>query len=139
MSGCKQDPCKPCYPYPNPGGCCEDGKSAFEIWRENQPHGADISLEAFLKYMEGKKGDKGDQGEPGADGAPGKSAYEIWKEQQPPESDTSLEAYLNAIKGEKGDPGEPGAPGQDGQPGQPGANGRDAPYIVSITAEVTPV
>lgn len=65
MSGCKQDPCKPCYPYPNPGGCCEDGKSAFEIWRENQPHGADISLEAFLKYMEGKKGDKGDQGELG--------------------------------------------------------------------------
>lgn len=74
MSGCKQDPCKPCYPYPNLGGCCEDGKSAFEIWRENQPHGADISLEAFLKYMEGKKGDKGDQGEPGApgqDGQPG--------------------------------------------------------------------
>lgn len=118
MSDCKQDPCKPCYPYPNPCGCCEDGKSAFEIWRENQPHGADISLEAFLKYMEGK------------------SAYEIWKEQQPPESDTSLEAYLNAIKGEKGDPGEPGAPGQDGQPG---ANGKDAPYIVGITAEVTPV
>lgn len=65
MSGCKQDPCKPCYPYPNPGGCCEDGKSAFEIWRENQPHGADISLEAFLKYMEGKKGDKGDQASQG--------------------------------------------------------------------------
>lgn len=44
----------------------KDGESAYCFWVNKQPEGADISDEAFLKFMEGKEGE------------PGKSAYQLW-------------------------------------------------------------
>ncbi|EMQ9923695.1 hypothetical protein ACMWRF_000452 [Enterobacter hormaechei] len=44
----------------------KDGESAYSFWAGKQPEGADISDEAFLKFMEGKEGE------------PGKSAYQLW-------------------------------------------------------------
>ncbi|HGH4675506.1 TPA: hypothetical protein ACJIWR_000130 [Enterobacter bugandensis] len=44
----------------------KDGESAYSFWTSKQPEGADISDEAFLKFMEGKEGE------------PGKSAYQLW-------------------------------------------------------------
>lgn len=72
----------------NSGGKGENGKSAYEIWKEKNPTLADTSEAAFLKSLkgeqgekgaQGEKGEKGEQGERGANGENGKSAYEIWK------------------------------------------------------------
>lgn len=38
---------------------CGCAKSAYTIWAENQPCGADISLEAYLLSQQGKKGPQG--------------------------------------------------------------------------------
>ncbi|HAD5966826.1 TPA_asm: hypothetical protein G1Q02_08220 [Salmonella enterica subsp. enterica serovar Typhimurium] len=81
--GLKGDP----GPKGDPGA---DGKSAYEIWVEQQPAGSDTSMAAYLASMKGKPGD------PGADG---KSAYEVWVDQQPANSDTSMSAYMEYQKG----------------------------------------
>lgn len=47
------------------------GKSAYEVWVDQQPAGADTSLEAFMAYMKGGQGDPGPAGEDGLDGADG--------------------------------------------------------------------
>ncbi|EBK1959688.1 hypothetical protein LZ92_21870 [Salmonella enterica] len=39
-----------------PGAPGNDGKSAYEIWKENQPAGADTSMTAFLNAMKGSGG-----------------------------------------------------------------------------------
>ncbi|WZX58183.1 hypothetical protein AAFR86_29830 [Salmonella enterica subsp. diarizonae serovar 58:r:z53] len=39
-----------------------DGKSAYEIWKENQPAGADTSLSAYLNSMKGSSGGEGSGG-----------------------------------------------------------------------------
>ncbi|WP_304672270.1 YadA-like family protein [Neisseria bergeri] len=57
----------------NSGG---GGKSAYEIWKEQNSTLDDKSEAAFLKSL---KGEKGEKGETGANGENGKSAYEIWK------------------------------------------------------------
>ncbi|EEJ9456043.1 hypothetical protein FE04_00875 [Salmonella enterica subsp. enterica serovar Infantis] len=73
-----------------------DGKSAYEIWRdEQQKVGLPDSLDAYLKFQEGKAG---------------KSAYEIWQGQQPADADTSTAAYLEFQKGKPGEGGAPKAP-----------------------------
>ncbi|EFT2484891.1 hypothetical protein HVH02_003805 [Salmonella enterica] len=48
-----------------PGAPGQDGKSAWEIWKDNQPDGADKSLNAFLDSMKGSGGDLADV-EPGS-------------------------------------------------------------------------
>ncbi|WP_304667672.1 YadA-like family protein [Neisseria polysaccharea] len=66
----------------NSGG---GGKSAYEIWKEQNSTLDDKSEAAFLKSLKGEKGEKGaqgekgEQGEKGDKGENGKSAYEIWK------------------------------------------------------------
>ncbi|WP_308075797.1 YadA-like family protein [Neisseria polysaccharea] len=69
----------------NSGG---GGKSAYEIWKEQNSTLDDKSEAAFLKSLKGEKGEKGEtgaqgaqgeKGETGANGENGKSAYEIWK------------------------------------------------------------
>lgn len=66
----------------NSGG---GGKSAYEIWKEQNSTLDDTSEAAFLKSLKGEKGEKGaqgekgEQGEKGDKGENGKSAYEIWK------------------------------------------------------------
>lgn len=75
------------------------GPSAYDVWKANQPVGADTSQTAYFTAIKGPKGDDGP------------SAYEVWKSVQPAETDTSQAAYLDAIKGEKGERGEAGAGG----------------------------
>ncbi|AXC64652.1 hypothetical protein DOE63_02730 [Salmonella enterica subsp. diarizonae serovar 59:z10:-] len=61
------------------------GKSAYEIWRdEERKNGRLGSMAEYLEYQRGK------------------SAYEIWKSQQPAGTDTSLTAFLNSMKGSGG-------------------------------------
>ncbi|WP_373723542.1 hypothetical protein [Bacteroides heparinolyticus] len=56
----------------------QDGKSAYEIWKEKVLEGTitwptdQLSEVDFFKYLKGEKGDAGNDG---------KSAYEIWKEE----------------------------------------------------------
>ena len=66
----------------------EDGKSAYQIWKENgHPDG---TIEDFLADIKGAKGDKGNDGEDGRDGAKG---------------DTGPQGPQGP-KGDKGDPGD---------------------------------
>ena len=65
----------------------KDGESSYSFWASKQPEGADISGEAFLKFMEGKEGE------------PGKSAYQLWLD----EGNEGSEAdYLETLKGTPG-------------------------------------
>lgn len=62
MSKCNCTPVSPCD--------CENvsslrGKSAYEIWVQQQGPNDDTSLEAFLEYMKGGKGDPGKKGDTG--------------------------------------------------------------------------
>ncbi|EMK0255625.1 carboxypeptidase regulatory-like domain-containing protein [Salmonella enterica] len=75
----------------------EPGKSAFDIWAEQQPAGSDTSMAAYLKFQEGKPGDPGKDGE---------SAYEIWASQQPPGADTSMHAFMDLFRPAAGSSGE---------------------------------
>ncbi|MLV99471.1 hypothetical protein EAK82_04055 [Salmonella enterica] len=45
-----------------PGAPGQDGKSAYEIWKENQPAGADTSMTAYLDSMKGSGGGEGSGG-----------------------------------------------------------------------------
>lgn len=63
MNRCYSSGCRP-----KPIRVGKDGKSAYEIWAENQPEGADTSLEAYLEYMKGKDGQNGKDGQDGKDG-----------------------------------------------------------------------
>ena len=47
---------------PRPMQKGSDGKSAYDIWKENQASGADTSLEAYLASMKGKDGAPGKDG-----------------------------------------------------------------------------
>ena len=119
----------------NNGANGENGKSAYEIWKEQNSTLADTSEAAFLKSLKGEKGEagaqgdkgekgaqgeKGEQGEKGDKGENGKSAYEIWKEQNTTLADKSEAAFLKSLKGEKG---EKGAQGEKGEQGEKGAQG----------------
>ena len=66
----------------------QDGKSAYELWKEQGNEGSVADFLAKLK------------GEPGK---AGKSAYELWVEQG---NTGSVADYLAKLKGEKGDAGK---------------------------------
>ena len=104
----------------------ENGKSAYEIWKEQNPILADTSEAAFLKSLKGEQGAAGAQGEKGANGENGKSAYEIWKEQNSTLTDTSEAAFLKSLKGEQGAAGAQGEKGEKGEKGANGENGKSA-------------
>lgn len=95
-------------------GAGKDGKSAYEIAKENGFTGTEEEWLESLRGKDGAKGDKGDQGEPGKDGAPGKdgepgakgdpgkdgkSAYEVAKDNG---FDGTEEEWLESLKAEGG-------------------------------------
>ena len=94
----------------NSGGKGENGKSAYEIWKEQNPTLADTSETAFLKSLKGEKGEagaqgdkgeKGEKGETGANGETGKSAYEIWKSLDTAKrADKTEQDFIDSLKGE---------------------------------------
>lgn len=91
----------------NSGGKGENGKSAYEIWKEKNPTLADTSEAAFLKSLKGEKGEagaqgeKGEQGEKGDKGENGKSAYEIWKSLDTAKrADKTERDFIDSLKAE---------------------------------------
>lgn len=83
-----------------------DGKSAFDIWKEQEGN-ADKTETDFLNSLKGEKGDKGDTGEQGPKGDKGEKG------------DTGAQGP----QGEKGDTGEQGPAGKDGAAGAKGDTG----------------
>ncbi|WP_051245848.1 ESPR-type extended signal peptide-containing protein [Veillonella magna] len=88
-----------------------DGKSAYDVWKENGNEG-----KTEKEFIDSLKGEPGKDGADGTNGADGKSAYEVWKDNGHPNG--TMEDYENAIKGEKGEPGEPGTNGTNGADGK---------------------
>lgn len=109
-----------------------DGKSAYEIAKENGYTGTKEEWLLSLKGDRGLQGPPGPQGERGAEGRPGRdgrSAYEIADGGL---SFSSEQEWAASLKGPKGDIGErgpmgpqglQGPPGQNGEPGQQGIQG----------------
>lgn len=92
---------------PGPAGADgADGKSAFDIWKEQEGN-ADKTETDFLNSLKGEKGDKGDTGEQGPKGDKGEKG------------DTGAQGP----QGEKGDTGEQGPAGKDGAAGAKGDTG----------------
>lgn len=92
---------------PGPAGADgADGKSAFDIWKEQEGN-ADKTETDFLNSLKGEKGDKGDTGEQGPKGDMGEKG------------DTGAQGP----QGEKGDTGEQGPAGNDGAVGAKGDTG----------------
>lgn len=85
----------------------ENGKSAYEIWKEQNTTLADTSETAFLKSLKGEQGEKGAQGDKGEQGEKGE-------------------------KGEKGDQGIQGEKGDKGEQGERGANGENGKSAYEI-------
>ena len=116
-----------------------DGKSAYEIWKEEGNDGTKEDFLNSLKVSTPITTLGGTTPVPGPRGHDGKSAYEIAKALDP--SIGTEEEWIKSLKGPKGDPGErgpigltgPQGPigptgargerGQDGNPGVPGERG----------------
>lgn len=121
-----------------------DGKSAYEIWKEEGNDGIKEDFLNSLKVNTSITTSEGTTPVPGPRGHDGKSAYEIAKELDP--SIGSKEDWIKSLKGPKGDPGErgqdgnPGLPGERGERGIPGEKGESAYEIArkknpSLTSE----
>ena len=85
-----------------------DGKSAYDVWKEN---GNDGKTEK--EFIDSLKGEPGKDGADGTNGVDGKSAYEVWKENGHPNG--TIEEYEKSIKGEPGKDGADGTNGVDGK------------------------
>lgn len=103
---------------PGPAGANgADGKSAFEIWKEQEGN-ANKTETDFLNSLKGEKGDKGDTGAQGPKGDTGEKG----------------ETGAQGPQGEKGDTGEQGLAGADGAKGDKGDTGAK---ITSIELTIT--
>ena len=97
----------------------QDGKSAYELWKEQGNEGSVADFLAKLKGEQGKAGksayelwvEQGNTGSvadylaklKGEQGDAGKSTYDLWKEAG---NEGSMSDFLAAQKGEKGDTGK---------------------------------
>ena len=108
-----------------------DGKSAYEIWKEEGNEGIKEDFLNSLRVSTSITTSEGTIPVPGPRGHDGKSAYDIAKELDP--SIGSKEEWIKSLKGPKGDPGErgqdgnPGLPGERGERGIPGERGPQGP------------
>ena len=98
-----------------------DGKSAYEIWKEEGNDGTKEDFLNSLKVSTPITTPGGTTPVPGPRGHDGKSAYEIAKELDP--SIGSKEEWIKSLKGPKGDTGERGPIGPAGPQGIQGAQG----------------
>lgn len=75
----------------------DDGKSAYDFWKEKQERGKDSEVD-FLSFLEGK---------PGKDG---ESAFQLWQRLYPDEPNKTEEGFLRwiakQVETQKGDPGD---------------------------------
>ena len=86
----------------------DDGKSAYDIWKEQDGNAGKTEAE-FLEWLKGGKGDDG------------KSAYDIWKEQDGNAGKTEAE-FLEWLKGDVGPKGEAGTKWFTGEDDEPSAD-----------------
>ena len=74
-----------------------DGKSAYEFWKEKQPAGKDSEID-FRSFLEGKPGD------------PGESAFQLWQKLYPDEPNKTEEGFLRwiaqQVETQQGEPGD---------------------------------
>lgn len=98
-----------------------DGKSAYEIWSENN----EGTEEEFLELLRGPRGMRGQKGKPGQDG---KSAFDLWAEDN---EGTQLD-FLATLKGDQGEKGDTGEKGEDGERGPRGQRGK--PGVPGLSA-----
>lgn len=101
----------------------KDGDSAYQLWKNGQKPGTDMSFEAFLNAFRGAKGEMGIQGPAGPQGEQG----DIW---MPIISTDGESLYFRnskdeetnrfSIKGVKGDQGPQGVQGPIGPKGDKG-------------------
>jgi hypothetical protein len=96
----------------------DNGKSAYELAKENGFAGTVAEWLASLKGLQGYKGDKGEKGDKGDTGAA--FTYSDFTPEQ-----------LAALKGDKGDKGEQGIQGEQGEKGDKG----DAFTFADFTSE----
>lgn len=102
-----------------------DGKSAYEIWKEEGNDGTKEDFLNSLKVSTPITTPGGTTPVPGPRGHDGKSAYEIAKELDP--SIGTKEDWIKSLKGPKGDPGERGPIGPAGSQGLQGIQGTTGP------------
>ena len=97
----------------------QDGKSAYELWKEQGGEGSVADFLASLKGEQGKSGksayelwvEQGNTGSvadylaklKGEQGDAGKSTYDLWKEAG---NEGSMSDFLASLKGEQGDAGK---------------------------------
>lgn len=101
----------------------KDGDSAYQLWKNGQKPGTDVSFEAFLNAFRGAKGEMGIQGPAGPQGEQG----DIWipiistdGENLYFRNSKGEETNRFPIKGAKGDQGLQGAQGPIGPKGDKG-------------------
>lgn len=74
-----------------------DGKSAYELWKEKQERGKDSEID-FLSFLEGKPGQNGE------------SAFQLWQRLYPDEPNKTEEGFLRwiakQVETQKGEPGD---------------------------------
>ena len=96
-----------------------DGKSAYEIAKEQ---GFEGSEEEWLESLKGEMGPQGPAGPMGPQGERGFSAYQAWRSLQGNENGT-VEEFIESLKGEQGERGPQGEMGPMGPQGIQGPIG----------------
>lgn len=101
----------------------KDGDSAYQLWKNGQKPGTDVSFEAFLNAFKGANGEMGIQGPSGPQGEQG----DIWMPIISPDGESLYfrnskgeETNRFPIKGIKGDQGLQGVQGPIGPKGDKG-------------------
>lgn len=79
-----------------------DGKSAYEIWKDQGNEGDE---NIFLDSLKGEIGETGATGETGKNGQNGKSAYQVWLDEGHYGDES---AFFASLKGDMGDTGADG-------------------------------
>lgn len=101
----------------------KDGDSAFQLWKNGQKPGTDVSFEAFLNAFRGAKGERGLQGPIGPKGEQGDTWIPIIStdgESLYFRNSKGEETECFHIKGVKGDQGLQGVQGPTGPKGDKG-------------------
>ncbi|MBR2388214.1 MAG: collagen-like protein [Clostridia bacterium] len=106
----------------------KDGKSAYEIAKENGFVGTEQEWLASLKGQKGDKGDRGEQGVQGIQGLRGEKGEQGQRGEKGEKGDKGEQGIqgkqgLQGAKGDKGDRGEQGIQGIQGEKGEDGADG----------------
>lgn len=77
-----------------------DGKSAYDVWKENGNEG-----KTEKEFIDSLKGEPGEKGADGTNGADGKSAYDIWKNSDINNANKTEKEFIDSLKGEPGKDG----------------------------------